>query len=118
MKTVHAIDKLAPALVSFVVTCVFFINFCAWVFQCGCHSLWAGADAACNVHALQGPHCPWCARGGSGYVMVMTLICAPQFAVAALTTGNRFVRTVVALAVGSAAGLATALAFGWYDNYW
>ena len=45
------------------VTSVFFINFCATFFGCGCHSLWSGAAAHCNVHAAGARHCPWCAYG-------------------------------------------------------
>ena len=43
-------DRLFPFAISFAVTCLFFINVCDWMFDCGCHSLWAGADAMCNVH--------------------------------------------------------------------
>jgi len=31
------------------VTSLFFINVCATVFHCGCHSLWAGQADMCNI---------------------------------------------------------------------
>src|SRR5689334_23924999 len=37
--------------VAAAITSVFFINFCATVFQCGCAALWSGGDAHCNVHS-------------------------------------------------------------------
>ena len=76
-----AAERLVPFAISFAVTCAFVINFCAWMFQCGCRALWAGADAACNIHVLHSRHCPWCSHGTMGYVVIMTLLCAPQLAV-------------------------------------
>ena len=32
---------------------VFFVDFCALVFQCGCRSLWNGISTYCNIHAAE-----------------------------------------------------------------
>jgi hypothetical protein len=110
--------RLSPFLISFAVTSVFFINFCSWIFKCGCRSLWAGADAACNIHAMHSHHCPWCSHGHAGQALVMMLICAPQLAIALAAKWSWPVRTIVATALFPAAGLLVALAFGWADSYW
>src|SRR5579864_8863158 len=75
------LNTVLPLTVSLTATSVFFINLCAAIFRCGCRALWAGADAACNIHAPSGHHCPWCAHGTAGYTAVMVLLCAPQLAV-------------------------------------
>ena len=49
----HGAGRIARAAAAF--TSVFFIDFCNLVYQCGCRSLWAGADAACNIHTHGGP---------------------------------------------------------------
>ena len=110
--------RLSPFLISFAVTCAFFINFCAWIFNCGCHSLWAGADAACNIHAHAGRHCPWCSHGYLGYAVVMALLCAPQFAVSVWTRWSWPLRTLAAVALFPATGVVVALAMGWSAGYW
>jgi hypothetical protein len=110
--------RVSPFLISFAVTCAFFINFCAWIFQCGCRSLWAGSDMACNIHAAHGHHCPWCSHGLVGYAIVMAGMCAPQFAVAMFTRWSWTTRTMAALAMIPAAGAVTALIFAWKDSYW
>jgi len=110
--------RFSPFLVSFAITCAFFINFCAWIFQCGCRSLWAGADLACNIHAAHGRHCPWCSHGYAGYAIVMALLCAPQLAVTLFTRWNWPVRAILAVAMFPVSGLLVALAFGRLDAYW
>ena len=110
--------RISPFLVSFTVTCVFFINFCAWIFQCGCRSLWAGADAACNIHTHGAHHCPWCSHGVAGQAIVMIAMCAPQLAVSLKAPWSWPVRTLVALAMFPAAGALAGLAFGLAGAYW
>lgn len=112
------LGRLSPFLISFAVTCTFFINFCAWIFQCGCRALWAGADAACNIHAQHGRHCPWCSHGQMGYALVMILLCLPQLAVSLHSRWTWTVRAIVATALFPAAGLVVALLFGWVEGYW
>lgn len=111
-------DRLLPFAISFPATSAFFINFCSWMFECGCRSLWAGAASACNVHAAHGRHCPWCSHGLAGYAIVMTALCAPQLAVSLLTRWHWTVRALVAVGLFPAIGLAAGLAFGSYDGYW
>ncbi len=111
-------SRILPFAFSFTVTSLFFINFCNWIFQCGCHSLWAGADAMCNIHAQHGHHCPWCGHGPAGQTLIMTLLCAPQLAVSLFAKWTWPIRTVIAAALFPTMGLVVALAFGWADGYW
>jgi hypothetical protein len=110
--------RISPFLVSFAVTCTFFINFCSWIFQCGCRSLWAGSAMACNIHAAHGRHCPWCSHGYTGYAVVMALMTAPQLAVTFYGRWNWPVRTMAAVAMFPISGLAIAWVFGLMDAYW
>ena len=111
------IDRLLPFAISFVVTCVFFIDVCGWVFDCGCRSLWAGADAACNVHG-PGRHCPLCSGGVVTYAGVMATICVPQLAVSTRTTWSRATRMSLCLVLFPVAMIATSLLLGWTSGYW
>jgi hypothetical protein len=61
----NAAQKSLIFVASAGVTSLLFINFCALVFQCGCHSLWAGAADTCNIHREGSHHCPWCAHNPS-----------------------------------------------------
>jgi|SRR5579862_3395381 len=115
---VSRLAKFSPFLISFAVTCIFFINFCAWIFQCGCRSLWAGSDLACNIHAAHGHHCPWCKHGYAGYAVVMALMTAPQLAVTLFSRWNWPVRTILAVTMFPVSGLAIAWVFGAIDGYW
>ena len=112
------LTRIAPFLISFAVTCAFFIDFCAAMFRCGCRSLWAGADLACNVHAAHSHHCPWCATGYVGETIVMFAMCAPQFTIAMFTRWGFAVRTLAALAMFPIAGSVMSLIFGWIYAYW
>ncbi len=112
------VKRLLPFAASFIVTSAFFANFCGWIFQCGCHSLWAGADAMCNVHVAHGKHCPWCSHGTMGYAIVMLLVSAPQLAVSVFAPWSLTARTATAVAMFPIVGIIVALAFGWYDGYW
>jgi hypothetical protein len=111
------LDAVIPFTVSFTATSVSFINLCAAIFRCGCRALWAGADAACNIHAPRGPHCPWCAHSIAGYTVVMVLLCAPQLAVSLWPRWGLLTRTLIALALLPAMALVVALGFGWHDGY-
>jgi hypothetical protein len=104
---------------SAIVTSVFFIDFCGLVFQCGCRSLWAGADAQCNIHHAGVRHCPWCAIGLAGSVGIWTAIVAAQAAVVFWVRNvPLIVSTVLAfLTFPVAAGL-LAIATGLATGYW
>ena len=110
--------RLLPFAASFAVTCVFFINVCDLIFDCGCRSLWAGADAFCNVHQAGTRHCPFCARGVPGYAAIMAMVTAPQLAASLWLPWRSGARTVACLLVFPAAMLAVGLAVGVYDGYW
>ena len=116
--TRRLLDRLGPFGISFAVTSTFFINLCAFIFRCGCRSLWAGADASCNVHVAASRHCPWCSHGVEGYALVMTLLCAPELAVSVLPRWHWTARTAVAVALFPTVGAIMAGVFGWYENYW
>jgi len=109
--------KLSPFAISFTVTSLFFINLCNAIFRCGCRSLWAGADVACNIHAQHGPHCPWCSHGTAGYAIVFVLMLLPQLAVT-LTRWSWPLRTIAALALFPITGSGIALMSGWIYSYW
>lgn len=111
-------DRWLPFAVSAIVTGIFFIDVCNWWFACGCRSLWAGAAAACNVHAATAPHCPFCTRGIPGYAFVFVVVCAPQMAFAFGTRWSRTLRTLGCLALFPTAMIALAMVMGWYDGYW
>jgi hypothetical protein len=113
-----AIDRLLPFAVSFAVTCVFFIDVCAWIFDCGCHSLWAGADALCNIHTPDSRHCPFCSHGPAGYAAVMAAVSVPQFALSAWTRWSRTTRMMLCLLLFPAMMGAVGVLLGAYEAYW
>lgn len=111
------VNRLLPFGVSFAVTCVFFLDVCAWLFECGCRSLWAGADATCNIHAV-GRHCPVCSHGVAGYAAMMTALCAPQLLASTWSNWSLPVRTILCLAIFPAAFVGAGLLLGVSDGYW
>ncbi|MEO8128843.1 MAG: hypothetical protein ABI822_17195 [Bryobacteraceae bacterium] len=113
------IKRVAIFLVSAALTSVFIINFCALIYQCGCHSFWAGAADECNIHSFESHHCPWCSIGTEGFVAVVAGIVAVQ---AALTFGpfrmspiRRLLSSLIAFPV---AGSVIAVALGLWQGYW
>jgi hypothetical protein len=101
------------------ITGAFFINFCATVFQCGCASLWNGADIHCNIHIAGARHCPWCSQGLVASVIPYAVIVAVQAAI----SFSRYpmpagVRLASALAAFPLAGGLIALAAGLWTRYW
>lgn len=113
------IKRAAVFLISAAVTCVFIINFCALIYQCGCHSFWAGAADECNIHSYESHHCPWCSIGTEGFAAVALAIVAVQ---AALSFGpHRFgiaARLLSSLIAFPIVGAAIAIALGWWQGYW
>lgn len=112
------VDRLLPFALSFSVTCTFFINACAWIFACGCRSLWAGGDALCNVHLAHSRHCPFCSHGTVGYAAIMLAVCLPQLAASTWAPWTRGVRIAVCLALFPLAMGATGFLLGWLHGYW
>jgi hypothetical protein len=111
-------DRLLPLAISFTVTCLFFINICDWIFDCGCRSLWAGADALCNVHVANVPHCPICSRGIPGYAAVLAAVTAPQAAASIWIPFDRVTRIVICVLLFPVGMIALGLALGTIDGYW
>ena len=112
------LTKWSPFAISFVVDCVFFINLCSWIFKCGCRSLWAGADMACNIHMAHAKHCPFCAHGSIGQAAVMIAIIAPQLFLSLRMRGAWPVRLLAALAMFPLVEGFAALVLGLSDGYW
>ncbi len=117
----RGLTSWAIFLIAATVTSVFFINFCATVFHCGCQSLWTTAAESCNIHLAHGKHCPWCVFGYTGYVLVYGTMIACQALLA--FGGTRWgwswlLRLIGSLAAFPTSGLILALVLGWYTGYW
>ncbi len=109
----------AVLAVSVAVTSVFIIDFCNWIYECGCRSLWAGGSAHCNIHMAGTKHCPWCAIGTGGFATIFAAIAAVQGVVSFVPSRWPWpARLVAALAAFPAAGLVLALGVGWWKGYW
>jgi hypothetical protein len=70
------VKTAAAAILILAVTSVLLYPLCHLVFRCGCETMWGGAGDHCNIHAKQGPHCPWCedrALGTFGFVLTLGL---------------------------------------------
>ena len=111
-------NRLLPFAVSFPVTCLLFINVCAWIFACGCHALWAGADQTCNVHLVGSRHCPLCSHGWMGYAGAMTLVCVPQLALSMGPRWSSTRRVLACLAAFPVSMLLVGGVWGWLEGYW
>jgi hypothetical protein len=95
---------------------VFFINFCASVFRCGCRALWAGADAACNIHAAGPHHCPWCAHNPSWAYLAMIV---PQALISFWPSQHAWrLRLLAALVAFPFFGGIAAIIYGTASGYW
>jgi hypothetical protein len=106
-------------LLGAAVTSVFFIDFCNFVYACGCTHLWAGADAFCNIHNERPPHCPWCSIGMEGFALVYLAILGAQFAALRLSAGFGWpLRALLVLTAFPASAGVLALAVGWSKGYW
>jgi hypothetical protein len=117
MNTIAA--RLAGFGIACAATCILFLNFCNWVFRCGCASLWSGAADHCNIHMNGVHHCPFCAHGTPAYSVVLALILIPQFCFNWwLVRLNWFARLTVSLLAFPSVGLAIAAVMGWLDGYW
>lgn len=112
-KWIRAVIFLAGA----TVTCIFFINFCSAIFNCGCTWLWAGAGDHCNVHT--GPkHCPWCTMGQSGQYGLLAGMLLPQAWVSFYSGWSFVPRLAGTLLAFPGAGLVFALIAGLWQGYW
>ena len=101
------------------VASLFFINFCAAIFGCGCVSLWSGADAHCNIHLALSRHCPWCMHGRVASAIPWALIVAAQATISFWPRPmHAGVRLVSAVAAFPAAGALIGVAYGLSAGYW
>lgn len=105
--------------VALVFSSVFFIDFCAWLFQCGCQSLWAGAEETCNIHIAHSRHCPWCVHPYAGGLAAFGAVTLAQIGAMAAPFGwglaTRFGLALSALPlVAGTIGLVQ----GWWWGYW
>lgn len=111
--------KRVAFLLALAVTGIFFVDWCAVVFQCGCRSLWSGIATYCNIHATTGPHCPWCehplAGGGIAFVAAVG---AQWVAVYRTSTPSLVKRLGLALVAFPLASGLVALVQRFVWNYW
>ena len=111
--------KLAVFLAAAGTAAALFINACDVVYQCGCRSWWNGAAEACNIHAPESRHCPWCLEDGlGGYISFAAVIlcqAAISFWPGKIAVGARLAGALLAFPV--AAGL-SGLLFGLLTGYW
>ncbi|HVP47439.1 MAG TPA: hypothetical protein VMT32_12675 [Bryobacteraceae bacterium] len=100
-------------------TAAFSINFCSWIFGCGCKSWWAGAAAGCNIHLVHAKHCPWCIYDGQGFVVAFVLILAAQALISFGSTrlGWPF-QLALALAAFPLIGATVGVIYGFISHYW
>ena len=105
--------------IAILVTAVFFVDFCALVFECGCRSLWNGISTYCNIHAAMGPHCPWCehplAGGGVAFGITLLTQWGAFFLPKNVSLGKRCVLAVIAFPLAAAV---VALVQGLVSGYW
>ena len=111
-------QSLAFAL-AVIPTAAFSINFCAWIFGCGCRSWWAGASTNCNIHMQGAKHCPWCIYDGQGFRVAFVLILVAQAAITFLPGRlDLKYRFALALAAFPLIGAVVAVIYGWVSHYW
>src|SRR5216683_7971872 len=119
MRTTSRAQKAFIFLFSAGITSIFIINFCAWIFRCGCHSLWAGAAETCNIHHAVGKHCPWCSYGNAGFALAFALILVPQFAISFWPRRLGWKpRLTLAIAAFPVMGALVAGVYGVVSGYW
>ena len=112
-------SRVLVFLAAAAVTCLFFINLCNALFDCGCTYLWAGAAAHCNIHDPGGRHCPWCAAGNAGFAGVfLTIIGAQALISFGPWSWNWAVRLTLALLSFPLMGAVLAGIMGHIQGYW
>jgi hypothetical protein len=111
--------RVGVFLAAAAVSSIFFIDLCNLVYACGCRSLWAGADAACNIHTHGVKHCPLCSVGLAGSLAVWVGIVATQGAVVFRASSLQpVVRSILAFAAFPFVFGAIAVGLGLWLGYW
>jgi len=109
----------AAFAIAAVTTGAFSINFCSWIFGCGCRSWWAGAAATCNIHVQEAKHCPWCIYDGQGFFVAFFLTFGVQAAIGFYPGRLPWIyRLSLALAAFPVVGAIVAGIYGWISHYW
>lgn len=98
-------------------TYLFFINWCDWVYDCGCTFLWAGAAAHCNIHQPGPPDCPWCVRPELAGIAFFAAL-GSQAAIAFWPGALGWLRVLGSFVVSPLAAGAVGLVTGWAVGYW
>ena len=111
--------KLAVFLATAGTAAALFINACDVLYECGCRSWWNGAAEACNIHAPQSRHCPWCVEDGLGgsisFAMVILCQATISFWPGKMAVGARLAGALSAFPVVAGIG---GLLFGLLTGYW
>ncbi len=99
------------------------LNLCHMLFQCGCRSLWNGADRYCNIHTAGVAHCPWCSYGWWGFIITVSTILLAQtgilFLPSKLSLRNRWILSLAAFpVVGAIVGFLFAVFSGYPVFLW
>ena len=119
MLSIPFVRRLFAFLLVVGISGLFFINFCSFIYQCGCDSLWNGAATACNVHIPAIRDCPWCALGIWGGFLSFGSVVTVQGLVLFFPSRLGFwARLGASVAVFPLVGGATGLLLGWTTGYW
>jgi hypothetical protein len=117
MSALGRVAAAVPPLAVLALTATLHLPLCGALFRCGCVTPWAGGSEHCNIHAAQGPHCPWCAHTGvgaaafgvtlAGPVVAYVLVRRRKASVGASTLAAVAAVPVAALLSGAATWIAT-----------
>jgi hypothetical protein len=111
-----AVQKILIFVASAGLTALFFINFCATVFHCGCRAIWLGAANSCNIHMEGAHHCPWCAQNPA-YALAAVVV--PQAVISFWSVRcSWWKRLGAALAAFPVFGGIAAVVYGLTTGYW
>ena len=96
-----------------------YLNFCDWIYDCGCQAWWSGGVTECNIHDASTHDCPWCSHGFVGGYLPLALVLVGHAAGAFLRyPGGWLTRILVTLLAFPVIGGLTGLAYGLVDGYW
>ena len=100
------------------ITGLLLIDFCGWIYGCGCQSIWKSLDKYCNIH--HGPkHCPWCTHGGIGFLISAVFVMGTQGLVAFKGFGlSLLMRFILCMTAFPTIGGIVAWIVGSFQGYW